>query len=353
MAATIRDVARKANVSVATVSRFVNGTHKVRGETAERVKEAIAELDFRPNAVGRSLSTSHTKSLGVVIPSISNPVFSEAVAGITNEAKQQGYSLMLTSTNYDPEEEQSVVETLLENRVDGVLLTVADPENSAALDMLRNARTPFFLIYNQPVEQTPTVTVDNVLAGQEVAEQFAVLGHTRLGMISGRFTTSDRALARKNGFLKGAANLKLPAPVICEADHEGRALEQTLKALYQDLSTAPTALFCSNDLLAISVIGYLRKHDISVPQQVSVIGFDGIDVGSHFYPSLATMVQPSQEMGAAAAKQLLARLSGGDIKEALILPHVFRPGESAGPAGKLTPASSPNLSQNTRRRSTT
>lgn len=353
MAATIRDVARKANVSVATVSRFVNGTHKVRGETAERVKDAIAELGFRPNAVGRSLSTSHTKSLGVVIPSISNPVFSDAVAGITNEAKQQGYTLMLTSTNYDPEEELSVVGTLLENRVDGVLLTVADPKNSVALEMLRNAGTPYNLIYNQPAEQSPTVTVDNVEAGREVAAQFATLGHQYLGMISGRFTTSDRALARKDGFLKGAREQGLPDPVICEADHEGRALERTLEALYRDRSKAPTALFCSNDLLAISVIGYLRKLGISVPEQVSVIGFDGIDVGSHFYPSLATMVQPSQEMGAAAAKQLLARLSGDNVKETLILPHVFRPGESAGPAGKLTPASSPNLSQNTRRRPTT
>ncbi len=350
MVATIRDVARQANVSVATVSRYVNGTHKVRGKTAERVKAAIETLGFRPNAVGRSLSTAHTKTLGVVIPSISNPVFADAVAGITDEVKQQGYTLMLTSTNYDPDEEAAVVGTLLENRVDGVILTVADPEKSPALALLEQAGIPSVLIYNQPAGAYATVTVDNVEAGREVARTFIELGHKKLGMISGRFKASDRALARRDGFVDGACRAGLENPVICETDHEGRQMEQSLDNLFSDPVNAPTALFCSNDLLAISVIGYLRKRDILVPDQVSVMGFDGIAVGSHLHPALTTVVQPSREMGSAAARHLLARLSGDASPEVMLLPYTVRTGDSAGPAGKLSPASSPNLSQHSLRR---
>ncbi len=352
MAATIRDVARQANVSVATVSRYVNGTNRVRGETAERVKAAIEALGFRPNAVGRSLSTSYTKSLGVVIPSISNPVFADAVEGITNAVKQHGYTLMLTSTNYDPDEELSAVGTLLENRVDGIILTVADPQSSPALSLLEKSGVPYVLVYNQPSPGKPTVTVDNAGAGRDVACEFARQGHQRLGMVSGRFRSSDRAVARRDGFLAGAAEAGLKTPVICEADHEGRQLEKSLDQLYEDLSVAPTGLFCSNDLLAISVIGYLQQRNIQVPEQVSVIGFDGIAVGNHLYPTLATIVQPSQEMGSAAAHSILGRLSGKASSEEMLLPYIFRKGDSAGPAGKLTPASSPNLSKSIRRRST-
>ncbi len=353
MSSTIRDVADRANVSVATVSRFVNGASNLRPQTAEKVRLAIEELGFRPNAVGRSLSTASTRTLGVVIPSISNPVFADAVAGITDVTRDEGYTLMLASTNYAPGEEALVVGKLLENRVDGVVLTVADPATSPALSLLRNSNVPFVLIYNQPFEDCPTVTVNNVEAGKEVAEEFIRLGHTRLGMISGNFNASDRALARRNGFVFGARSKGLADPVIAEVDHEGRALVDNLDRIYSDLETAPTALFCSNDLLAISVIGYLRQHGFEVPQDISVIGFDGISVGSHLYPTLATIVQPSQEMGSAAARYLLARLMGKEPSSKRLHPHTFRNGDSAGPAGKLTPAASPKLTQPNRRRPTT
>lgn len=349
MAATIRDVANLASVSVATVSRFVNGVSSLRPQTADKVRLAIEELGFRPNAVGRNLSTASTQTLGVVIPSLSNPVFADAVAGITDVTRDEGYTLMLAATNYDPAEEALLVGKLLENCVDGVLLTVADPASSPAVALLKKTKTPFILIYNQPFDDCPTVTVNNVEAGKQVAEEFIRLGHSRLGMISGNFTASDRALARRDGFVAGARSNGLADPLITEVDHEGRALIGTLNRIYSNLETAPTALFCSNDLLAISVIGYLRKSGFQVPQDVSVIGFDGISVGSHLYPTLATIVQPSQEMGSAAARYLLARLTGKEPSSKRLHPHTFRNGDSAGPAGKLTPASSSKLSLHNRR----
>ena len=339
MIATIRDVAKKASVSVATVSRFVNDTGRVSNETAFRVRAAINELGFRPNAVARNLSKSHSRTLGVVIPSLNNPVFADAVAGINAEARSCGYTLMFTSTDYNLEDEVRTVSTLLDYRVDGLILTVADSNISLIPDMLKNAGVPYVLIYNQPsTYQHPTITVDNIGAGREVAQALIGLGHERLGMVAGQFLASDRADARRDGFINGAAEHGLKEPIVIEVDFVSPHLEKTLAPIYAERETAPSALFCSNDLLAISVIGALGRLGLDVPKDVSVIGFDGIAVGTHLHPTLATVIQPSYEMGRAATRQLLDRLAGKDCPMTKILPHTLRIGESAGPATKLSPA---------------
>lgn len=352
MVSTIRDVAHEAGVSVATVSRHLNQSGKLRPQTATRVQAAVEKLGFRPNAVGRSLSTSNTKSLGIVIPSLSNPVFADAVAGINAEARAQGYTLMLTTTDYSLDEEMRTVGALLEYRVNGLILTVADPDNSPVLDMLEAAKTPYVLIYNQPTARNrPTVTVDNVAAGEEVARTLIDLGHRRLGMVSGNFATSDRAHARQCGFFQGAAARGVPTPSILQVDLVELNVEETLAALYANMEHAPTALFCSNDLLAISVIGALERMGLNVPKDVSVIGFDGIAVGTHLHPTLATILQPSREMGKTATQQLLECLEGDEKPNTVILPHILRLGESAGSAGKPNPAALQDSIQSMQRRS--
>ena len=339
MIATIRDVAKKASVSVATVSRFVNDTGRVSNETAFRVRAAINELGFRPNAVARNLSKSHSRTLGVVIPSLNNPVFADAVAGINAEARSCGYTLMFTSTDYNLEDEVRTVSTLLDYRVDGLILTVADSNISLIPDMLKNAGVPYVLIYNQPsTYQHPTITVDNIGAGREVAQALIELGHERLGMVAGQFLASDRADARRDGFINGAAEHGLKEPIVIEVDFVSPHLEKTLAPIYAERETAPSALFCSNDLLAISVIGALGRLGLDVPKDVSVIGFDGIAVGTHLHPTLATVIQPSYEMGRVATRQLLDRLAGKDCPLTKILPHTLRIGESAGPASNYSPA---------------
>jgi len=337
--ATIRDVARDAGVSVATVSRLINRTGRVRDDTARRVQAAIDRLGFRPNAIGRTLSTARTRTLGVVIPSLSNPVFAEAVAGITTEAKAQGYTLMFTSTEYASAEEQPLVGALLDYQVEGLILTVADAADSPVLDRLDHDAVPYVLIYNQPTERgRPTVTVDNVTAGREVAGMLVDLGHERLAMVSGRLAASDRARARRDGFVAEATARGLPPPRVLEVDFVDLDADAALAPLIADRATAPTALFCSNDLLAISVIGALGRLGLGVPGDVSVIGFDGIAVGAQLHPTLATVTQPSREMGRVATTRLLARLAGEEAAAATLLPHGLRLGESAGPAAKPCPA---------------
>ena len=245
---------------------------------------------------------------------------------------------MFTSTDYSLDDEVRSVRTLLDYRVDGLILTVADAMKSSIPEMLKSAGVQYVLIYNVPcANEHPTVTVDNIAAGREVARTLIKLGHERLGMISGQFVASDRARARRDGFMDGAAEHCLAAPTVFEVDFVLPHLEETLAPIYTERETAPSALFCSNDLLAISVIGALGRLGLEVPNDVSVIGFDGIAVGTHLHPTLATVIQPSHEMGRAATRQLLDRLAGKDCPMTEILPHTLRLGESAGPAAKPSP----------------
>lgn len=326
---------------MATVSRQVNGTGNVGPKSAERITRAIEELGFRPNVIGRSLKMASTRSLGVVIPSISNPVFAETLAGISAQTRASGYNLMLTVSDYDGANEASAVSALMSCQVDGMILTVADPVESASLDMLEGAGIPYVLVYNQPSESgRPAIGVDNIAAGGDVARALMALGHRRLGMIAGSFQASDRSRARQTGFVGEVLNAGIDAPVIREVDFVDGDMEKVVAELFQSNEASPTALFCSNDLLAISVIGALKRRAYKVPDDVSVVGFDGISAGTHLTPTLATVVQPSREMGRLAAQQLLGHLKGQEPPRTAILPHHLRLGESAGQACTPVPADS-------------
>ena len=204
---------------------------------------------------------------------------------------------------------------------------------------------------NQPSDSgRPAIGVDNIAAGGDVARALAALGHRRLGMIAGSFQASDRSRARQTGFVREVLKAGIDAPVIREVDFVDGDIEQVVTGLFESDTTPPTALFCSNDLLAISVIGALRRRKLTVPDDVSVIGFDGISAGTHLSPTLATVVQPSREMGRLAAQQLLGHLKGEQAPRTAILPHHLRLGESAGQAPKPVPADVQDNSQPVQKR---
>lgn len=328
---TLKDVAARAGVSTATVSRVINGQNVTRPETADRVRAAIAELGFRMNGVGRSLRTSRTMTLGVVIPSLANTVFAEAVTGMEAVSKQNGYSLLLAASNYDRTAERDAVELLATRGVDGLILTVSDPFESPLLQSLEAENLPYVLIYNSQTSTRPTVTIDNEGAGRKVAQAFARHGHRRLGMVAGEFSASDRSAARYRGFMAGAEELGLAQPSLIEVDFTTRDLAAKLVDLTRG-KASPTALFCSNDIVAIAVIGALRDLGIAVPDDVSVVGFDGISVGRMLNPSLATIVQPSRRMGERAAEILIDLLVNGVTPQPTILDHSFLPGGTLGNA---------------------
>lgn len=320
-------VARLAGVSRATAARAFAEPEKVRESTREKVYAASNTLGFRPNYVARQLRTQSTRIIGVMLPTLSNPVFSEQLQAMENLARQHGYSLMVATTDYHPDRESVVLENMLRQRVDGLILTVANAQHSPCLDLLSREALPVVLAHN-PDAPSPfvTVSVDNQRAMYQATRHLLDLGHQRIGMIAGPVQQSDRASLRYQGYWQAMSEAGLsPLPLI-EMPHHTRADIDVLRPWIAAPSSL-TALLCSNDLLAISAIGILQRSGFNVPQQLSVVGFDGIQLGEMLCPSLCTIEQPQQALGEAALTGLLALISG-EATPCRTLDFTLRHGES-------------------------
>lgn len=339
---SIKDVALAARVSVATVSRTLNAPESVSEPTANRVRQAIGRLGFRPNLVGRNLRAGRTRTVGMVLPTFANAVFSECLQGLEAAARELDYAVVPTATDYRVDEEQEACERLLRHRVDGLVLTVANARSSRLLGRLDRERVPYVLVYN-PVAagRRLAVSVNNRRAAAEMTGHLAGLGHRRIVMLAGSLVTSDRAAQRYLGYRDAmrAAGLP-PRPLVEMPDHLGGNVARLRELLAG--RAAPTALFCSNDLLALAVIRDLRACGRRVPDDVSVAGFDGTAFASLATPALTTVAQPSADMGARAMRLLAARLDGKRNLDSLELPHRLRVGESTRAA---PPSSAPRRRQ--------
>ncbi len=325
---SIKDVAQLARVSTATVSRTLNAPGTVREHTAGKVREAIARLGFRPNLVGRNLRAGRTRTIGVVLPTFANAVFSECLKGLESAARDLDYAVVPTATEYRLDDESEACERLLRHRVDGLVLTVGNARGNLLLDRLDREHVPYVLVYN-PVAagRRLAVSVNNRRAAAEMVTHLVEAGHRRVRMLSGSLVTSDRAAQRHLGYRDALLRAGLePAPLVELPDHLGGSVD-ALRALL-GRRDSPTALFCSNDLLAIGVLRDLHALDRRVPADVSVAGFDGIAFGALVTPSLTTIVQPSEEMGARALRLLVARLEGRRNLDSIEMPHQLRAGES-------------------------
>ncbi len=332
---TIADVARAAGCSIATASRALSGRGPVSATARMRVEAAVTAIGFRIDPLGRALREGRAGAIGVLAPSFANPVFAAAIEGAEAAAAAAGLTVLVTCTGYDADREAKAVDALLDRRVDGLLMTVADAAASAAVARAQAAGAPFALMFNQPPGDLPAVCVDNRAAAAEVAEAMLAAGRRRMGFVAGRFSTSDRSRQRFEGFAAALAEAGAAPPALVEVPYAAHDHRDALAALF---ARAPRtdALFCSNDMLALAVIAALRALGREVPDDVAVAGFDGVAVGGLTRPSLATIVTPMAEMGRAAAGLLLAARAEGrpPAPEALILAHQFRPGESlAGAAG--------------------
>ncbi|WP_341988694.1 LacI family DNA-binding transcriptional regulator [Azorhizobium sp. AG788] len=336
---TIRTVAERAGCSIATVSRVINGTARASADVEARVRAAIAELEFRPSEIGRSLKTLRTRTLGVVIPSLTNPVFAGSVAGMEAEARARGYTLLLTATDYDPERERELVGTLVAQSVAGLVLTVADPDANPTLDLLDGEAIPYVLVYNEPQHAgRAAVTVDNASASRDLTVALIAAGHRRILFIAGRFSTSDRSRLRHQGYLAAMAQAGLAPEPVLELDYlaDTAAHRAALESLLAG-PDRPTGIICSNDLLALSVIAAVRDMGLAVPADVSVAGFDGISIGLLVTPPLATVYQPTRRMGARAMERLFEIMAQDTPRTVEWLPYDVRTGGTLAQAPDLAP----------------
>ncbi|HTH60405.1 MAG TPA: LacI family DNA-binding transcriptional regulator [Paraburkholderia sp.] len=334
MTPTIKDVAAYAGFSIATVSRAINAPDTVNPLTLARVREAIETLNFRPNPLGRQLRGERTRVVGVILPTLSNPVFAECLQGIDELASAQGYRLMLMTTQYDAQRERHAIDTLRSHRVEGLILTVADADTHPVLDEL-DRDGPLYVLMHNDTKRRPSVCVDNHRAAYDGVRMLIAHGHRRILMLAGTLAASDRARLRYQGYAQAMHDAGLdPAPPL-EVDFNAEELAPSVLAHLTSGAARPTALFCSNDLLAMVVIRGLRRVRLNVPRDMSILGFDGLAVGELLSPALASIGSPNHGIGCAAWRRLLERIDGrrassiaGDEATplALRLPHTLRHG---------------------------
>lgn len=342
MAATIKDVASYAGFSIATVSRAINTPHTVSPVTLAKVREAIELLQFRPNALGRQLRAERTGLIGVVLPTLANPVFAESLQGIDDEASAAGYQLVLMTTQYDAARERHAIETLREQRVDGVIVTVTDGNSNPLLDELEADRMPYVLAHNDTACR-PSVSVNNRRAARDGMRLLISQGHRRILMLAGSLAASDRARQRHLGYCDAMLEAGLEPRAAIEVDFNTDLLTtETLERLTVG-PDRPTALFCSNDLLAMMVMRGLRAAHFEVPREMSILGFDGLPMGELLSPTLASVCAPNRAIGSQAWRHLLAQIEAGrsaaagdaerfkQVQRGVTLQHTIRIGATIAP----------------------
>ncbi|WP_180958437.1 LacI family DNA-binding transcriptional regulator [Vibrio sp. vnigr-6D03] len=310
---TLGDVAKAAGVSTATVSRALNQPHQVKETLRARIEDEINRLGYVRDGAARALASNKKRMIGAIIPTIDNAIFASGINALERRLYEEGYTLMLAVSNYDPKHELKQVRDIMEQGVDGLLLVGNDhaPETYSILKQHNQIFANLWAL--DRTSPHPCVGFDNFTAAQQVTEYLLNQGHTRFGLISGITKGNDRATARLEGAkesLKKAGIFLQPQDVVeCRYDiWEGRNACRHL--LGRPELERPTALICGNDVLAFGCLTECDKLGISVPTQVSITGFDDLPLCEHLSPSLTTIRVPSRMMGERAADFILDQISG-------------------------------------------
>jgi LacI family transcriptional regulator len=304
---TIDDVARVAGVSRATVSRFLNGK-RVRTDAA--IRAAIAETGFSLNHTARSLKSGQTRSIGVVVPDASNPFFAQAVRGIEVSYRDDRYNIFLCNTDESAARQEEVLDNLI-GRVDAIILAPATESTSVprALDVMQ---VPVVLLDREFAEHDlyDSVLVDNEGGAGAAGRYLMQLGHRRIGLISGPLTATP-GRTRHEGFVRAlrAHGCELPREYVRFGDFRELSGYLAAKSLVS-LPEPPTALFVANNLMAIGALKALRESHVRIPDDISFVSFDELDVAELLEPRLTAVTRPTAEQGAVAALLLSDRLRG-------------------------------------------
>lgn len=311
MSVTIADVARRAGVSTATVSRVLAGLGGARPATRERITTAARDLGYRPSGVARSLKLRTTKTFGLIITDIENPYFPQLVRAVEDAAHQEGYALVLCNAADDPDRESFYLDLLVDRRMDGVIIAASKlGERHGA--WLREARLPIVLV-NTPARgvRLPSVASDNRTGGKLAAGHLLELGHRRLGLLTAGPRNADAPL-RMAGVRDAmrAARMEPHALEVATGTPDIVGGETAMSDLL-DRDSGVTGVVAYNDLMAIGALRSVRARGGRVPDDVSVVGFDDVALSAYVEPPLTTISQSTDDLGRLAVRQLIRYVRDG------------------------------------------
>ncbi|TFE28569.1 LacI family DNA-binding transcriptional regulator [Cohnella luojiensis] len=302
---TIKDVAKIANVSISTVSRVMNAPESVIESKRSKVLDAIEKLKYKPNALARGLIYKKTNTLAVVIPDIRNPYYADIIRGMEDASKKLGYNLIICNTDRDKKRLFSYLNNFYERQVDGILYT-SDPVFPDYYNEIKRLRIPVMLVSTHSMEyELPSVKIDDEQAAFDAVKFLIDSGHRKIGMIGFDLSDSIAGQTRYHGFIRALRENDLDECKENIVYVNGWSYE-TPDAAAQMLAKCPdvTAIFTASDELAIGLLCYLDERGISVPDQISVIGFDNIRLSRITIPKLTTVSQPTYEIGYRSVEKL-------------------------------------------------
>ncbi|RRV05247.1 LacI family DNA-binding transcriptional regulator [Pseudomonas sp. v388] len=331
--ATIKDVAALAGISYTTVSHVLNKTRPVSEPVRLKVEAAIAQLDYVPSAVARSLKAKNTCTIGLLIPNGINPYFAELARGIEDHCERNGFCVILCNSDDNPEKQRSYLRVLLEKRVDGLIVSSVDGDVSIA-GGLAEVRTPLVVV-DRELEgiEADMVRIDHEQGAYLATCHLLGLGHRLIACIGGPANTSvaDMRLAGYRRAMHQAGIAVLPGWAV-NSEFSSPAGYEAAVALLS--GQAPTAIFAGNDVIAIGVLRAAAERQVCVPRDLSVVGFDDIQMSRYVYPALTTVGQSIRQLGETAAEMLLRRIAapqGQSVQRRLVTPSVVLRESTAAP----------------------
>jgi LacI family transcriptional regulator len=302
---TLKDIAKASGVDVSTVSRSLSGSYGINKATREKVLEIADRMNYRPNRVARGLATGRSHTLGLMVSDIRNPFFAEIARGAEDAAFEAGCDLVLCNSDLDPKKQMHYIQSLLDKRVDGVLMHSVGPLDRAQQEFLASTGWPVVLL-NRPrsTSNFSSVTADNAAGGFLAGAYLADLGHRKIAHLTGP-SDNPNLRDRARGFLRALAGRGNITPITIHGSQTfagGCAMMQ--EALARDRGI--TAVFAGNDIIGFGAVRAIIEAGLSVPDDISIVGFDNVDLAAVIHPPLTTVHQPKYEMGRAAVEILLA-----------------------------------------------
>lgn len=330
--ATVKDIAKIAGVSTATVSRALAEPDKVANSTRLKVEKVAADIGYLPNAMARNLRRSEAKSIVVIIPDITNPMFTDIITGLESIAHRKNYNVLIGDAGNEPTRAQNYFELVESKQVDGVLSLTSDIPESALIHPNGSLRFPVVMACEYHAGSTiPSVHIDNEFSAKKAIEYLIVMGHYKIACITGPIDNPN-CKSRLKGFTQSMKqrDLIVPEHFIVEGDFSFFSGYSLARQLLSN-PDRPTAIFCHSDEIAIGVLKMASELNIKVPEQLSVIGFDNIANSEYCAPGLTTIHQPGNLIGESAMKLLLDILSGKKPNPELTLPTQLIVRESSAP----------------------
>lgn len=314
---TIKDIARIANVSYATVSRALNNHKDVNEQTRQRILKICKEVGYTPNAIARGLVKQSTHTIGLLVPDITNPYYPEVARGVEDEASKNNYNVFLCNTDWDIMKEVDYFNLLIAKRVEGIIIAPVSDDTTKFIDKFADRLPIIFLGTRVGGDKYNYIVIDNVKGGEMITEYLIGLGHRRIAFVGGikeSCTFADRSAGYKNALRKH--NIEIDENLIYICGYRKKDGSNALRTMIKK-SDMPTAIFAINDLVALGVIKAAEELGISIPDDISLAGFDDIPYASLPKIRLTTVLQPKDNIGRESVRILFEKLENKDIHTGL------------------------------------